>query len=160
MARLRKVTCIYSEVEDRIRMSALTQEGEPVVFWLTLRLCSRLVRALCVHLEHSVSNSKLVDVGLLLSCQQRDAEWQHEPSEPVSYSVGVRSALPEKVALSCSKEGAALLFSNVNFEDAQLQMSSLELRQWLAILYRQFKTADWPMSVWPEWFMLAESGRN
>jgi hypothetical protein len=158
---LTKVTCSYSEVEDRIRMSAMMKGGEPVVFWLTLRMCCRIVRELNLHLERSVSKSALVvDMGLLLSCKQRDAEWQHKPSEPVNYSKNVLLVLPPKVSLSCSKDGAALLFPLIDGQDAKLQMSLQELRQWLAILYRQFTIAGWPMDVWPDWFMSTKSGRN
>jgi hypothetical protein len=147
---LTKVTCTYSELEDRIRMSAMLKEGEPVVFWLTQRLSCRIVRALTAHLEKSLSQSALVDMGLLLSCQQRDAEWQHEPSEPVPFKEETLRILPEKVDLSCSPESAALL----------LHMNFKEMRQWLAIVHRQFKNAGWPMGVWPVWFTQAELGRN
>ena len=157
---LTKVTCTYSEIEDRIRMSAMLQEGEPVVFWLTHRLASRMVAALTLHLERSVSRSSLVDMGLLLACQQCEAEWQHEPSEPVSYKPESLRILPEKVALNCSAENAALLFPLGDGRQAQMRMNLLELRQWLAIMHRQYKKAGWPMEVWPEWFTLAESGRN
>ena len=158
LAELSKVTVTYSEVEDRICMSALVKEGDPVVFWLTYRLCSRLIPALTGHLERSVSRSALVDMGLLLACQQRDAEWQHEPSEPVSFSPGSLVVLPERVDLACSAESVTLLFPVGDGEARKLQMSMLELRQWLAIVHRQFQHAGWPMQVWPEWFTETEPG--
>lgn len=160
MVLLTKVTFVYSELEDRIRMSAMLKVGEPVVFWLTQRLSCRLVRALTGHIESSVSSSVLVDMGLLLSCQQRDAEWQHEPSEPVNFSAVALRILPDKVDLSFSTEGSALLFPLGDGESALLQMSLVELRQWLAIMYRQFKNAGWPMDVWPGWFTQHGPGRN
>ena len=162
LAELSKVTVTYSEVEDRICMSALAKEGDPVVFWLTYRLCSRLISALTGHLERSVSRSALVDMGLLLACQQRDAEWQHEPSEPVSFRPGSLVVLPERVDLACSAESVTLLFPCGYGEMSKLQMSMLELRQWLAIVHRQFQHAGWPMQVWPEWFTQTEpgAGRN
>ena len=160
MVLLTKVTCMYSEVEDRIRMSAMVKEGEPVVFWLTRRLSCLLVQALTGYLERSVSPSALVDTGLLLSCRQRDAEWRHEPSVPVSCRDDSLGILPERVDLSCSAESAVLLFPLGNGEEAQLQMSLQELRQWLAIVYRQFNHAGWSMDVWPEWFLQSEPGRN
>jgi len=97
---------------------------------------------------------------LLLSCQQRDAEWQLEPSEPVNLSAVALRILPDKVDLSFSAEGSALLFPLGNGESALLQMSMVELRQWLAIMYRQFKNAGWPMDVWPGWFTRHGLGRN
>jgi hypothetical protein len=157
---LKKITFTYSEVEDRIRMSAELKNGEPVLFWLTLRLCRRLVRALIDHIERSVPRSSLVDTGLLLSCRQRDAEWQHESSEPVSFSAGSLKVLPEKIELSYSQHHAGLLFPLGDGQEAQLQMTLQELRQWLAILHRQFKKAGWPMEVWPAWFVKPVHGRN
>ena len=95
---LTKVTFRYNEVEDRILMSALLQSGEPVAFWLTQRLCGRIIPALTAHLERSVPRSSLiVDKGLLLSCQQREAEWQHKHSEPVRTTGMSPLGLPEKV---------------------------------------------------------------
>ena len=155
---LTKVTVTYSEVEDLICMSALLQEGEPVVFWLTLRLCRLVVRALTDHLERSVSGSDLIDIGLLLTCRQRDAEWQHEPSEPVHYSTGSQVVLPERVDLSCTTESVALLFPMDDGDIAQLPMSMQELRQWLGIVHRQFQRAGWPMDEWPEWFTPSAPG--
>ena len=160
MLLLTKVTVMYSELEDRIRMSAMLKEGEPVVFWLTFRLCSRLIPALTGHLERSVPQSTLVDMGLLLTCQQRDAEWHHEPSEPVSYRAGSKVVLPDRVDLTCSAESVVLLLPVGDGELSRMQLSLQELRQWLAIVHRQYQRAGWPMEVWPEWFGLAEPGRN
>ncbi len=141
-------------------MSAEFDGGSPVVFWLTLRLSVRLVKELASHLERQVSQSALVDTGLLLSCQQRDAEWQHEPAAPVMSSSASLWVLPEKVGLACSTQHAALLFQLGDGREAQLQMSLQELRQWLAIMYRQFQYAGWPMAVWPAWFLNPVYGKN
>ncbi|NTV06402.1 MAG: hypothetical protein HGA59_07855 [Chlorobiaceae bacterium] len=73
---LKKVTLQYIEIEDRIRMSADLDGEEPAVFWLTQRLCVRLVKKLSRHLEHSAPQSLLVDKGLMLSVQQHEAGWR------------------------------------------------------------------------------------
>lgn len=160
MVLLTKVTCSYSEVEDRIRMSAMVKDGEPVVFWMTQRLCNRLVRELTGHLGKLVSQSTMIETGLLLSCYQRNAEWQHEPSTPVGFGEASLQILPEKVLLSCSAESVALLFPLIKDENAQLQLSLKELRQWMAIVYRAYQNAGWPMDAWPEWFTRPKVGRN
>jgi len=157
---LTKVTCSYCGVEDRVRMSALLKEGEPVVFWLTQRLSGQLVHALTGYLERSVSRSSLVDSGLLLSCKQRDAEWRHEPSDPVSYNAASHWILPDKVDMSFSDGHALLVFPFGDGKGAELKMSLQELRQWLGIMYRQFKHAGWSMEVWPGWFTNAQPGKN
>ena len=82
------------------------------------------------------------------------------PSAPVRYNAGSLRVLPETVDLSCSTEGASLLFPLGDGQNAQLQMNLPELRQWLSIVHRQFITAGWPADVWPEWFTHVETGRN
>ncbi len=161
MVKLKKVTLQYIEIEDRIRMLADLDGEERAVFWLTQRLCRRLVPKLVHHLEHSAPDSHLVDKGLMLSVQQHDAGWQQKFSEPVRSTGLSRSVLPEKVDLFCPAGGAAIVFPlDDGGEPARLQMTMLELRQWMAVIYRQFQVAGWPMEVWPQWFALSEPGQN
>ncbi len=161
MVILKKVTLQYIEIEDRIRMSAEFDGGEPAVFWLTQRLCRRLVPKLAGHLEYSAQKSLLVDKGLMLSVQQHDAEWQQTLSEPVKVVGLARSVLPEKVDLHCLAGGASIIFPfDGKGEQARLQMNMVELRQWMGVVYRQFRLAGWPMEVWPNWFALSEPGKN
>jgi len=35
---------------------------------------------------------------------------------------------------------------------ARLLLTSLQMRQWLQIVYAQFQKGRWPMTVWPSWF--------
>ena len=30
-------------------------------------------------------------------------------------------------------------------------MTATALRQWLGIIYAQYRKAEWPTSVWPQW---------
>ncbi len=160
MVKLKKVTLQYVEVEDRIRMSAESDGEEPVVFWLTQRLCGRLVKRLALHLEKSAPQSILLDKGLALTFQQHDAEWRQQPTEPVRIRSISRSVLPERVDLNFPVGGASINFPLYDGESARLEMNMVELRQWMGVVYRQFQAAGWPMDVWPRWFTLADSGRN
>jgi hypothetical protein len=161
MVMLKKVTLQYIEIEDRIRMLADLDGEEPAVFWLTQRLCRRLVPKLAGHLEHSAQKSLMVDKGLMLSVQQHDAGWQQKFSEPVKIGELSRSVLPETVNLLCPAGGASIIFPlDVGGKSARLQMTMLELRQWMGVIYRQFQVAGWPMEVWPHWFALTEPGKN
>lgn len=160
MVKLKKVTMQYIEIEDRIRMLADLDGDERAVFWLTQRLCKRLIPKLVHHLEHSAPDSLLVEKGLMLSVQQHDAGWQQKYSEPVRSSGLSRSVLPERVDLLCPAGGAAIIFPLAEGKPARLQMTMLELRQWMAVVYRLFKVAGWSMEVWPQWFTLSEPGRN
>ena len=161
MVILKKVTLQYIEIEDRIRMSADFDGEAPAVFWLTQRLCRRMVPKLSGHIENLTQTSPLVDQELMLSVQQHDAEWKKALLEPVKVRGFEHSVLPETVDLQCLAKGAAIIFPfDIKGEQARLQMNVAELRQWMGGVYRQFRVAGWSMEVWPEWFALSESGKN
>lgn len=150
----------YHASEDRIRMTAQIKGGEQAVFWLTLRMCRLFVGSICRHLEKTGDHQARVEKNLQQSCRQREAEWKHTPSPPVSLTPQAMIVLPKSVKLSCSENGARFLFPFKEGNGALLQMSNLELRQWLAIMHKNFKKADWPMDVWPTWFMDEGSASN
>lgn len=151
MIQLKKVTLNYVAVEDRIRMSAERQNGEPVVFWLTMRLCRSMVGPLCGYIEKNVQPSALVDRTTQLSVQQRQAMWELQPSEPVRTGNEITPVIPDRLDLEFLKNKVALRLPYGIREKAELQMNPQELRQWMDILYRMFRSGAWPMDEWPDW---------
>lgn len=134
-----------------------------VVFWLTLRHCRRIVPALTACLESKNADETVVDRSLTLSCRQHAAEWEQrkKPSaKPVMPSGEAHSVLPRQVTVACMEKGAALIFPLGNGKSAKLLMTLQELRQWLGILYRQFRQAGWPLDAWPEWFTNGSRSMN
>ena len=152
MLNLKKVTLQYSPYEDRIRMMAEPESGEPVAFLLTLRMSRALAGMLCSHLERTLPPSSPVSRDMQLACRQRDAEWQLQPSEPVCFTSAMNDYLPEKFDLSCSPQSAAIKFP-AGDDIAELRMNLVELRQLLSVFCRIFRKAGWPMDAWPEWFI-------
>ena len=153
--KIKTVTLRYVEFEDRIRMAARLDGHGQMVFWLTLRHCRHIVPALVKCLENKHDDETPTDRSLALSCHQHAAEWEQrkKPSaEPVLPSGEERSLLPRQVTVTCGEKSVALLLPLEDGKSAQLLMSLQELRQWLGILYRQFRRADWPLDAWPEWF--------
>lgn len=151
MVVLEKVTLDYSEPEDRLKMSAqVAQGGEPMVFWLTQRFCRRLAQALCKHCERDGVEQSLLGQELQQACRQREAEWEHKASEPVMAVAASEATLLETVDLSFAPEQVRLQIPLAEGA-AVLPLSIKELRQWLSILYRMFKRAEWPMDCWPAW---------
>ena len=153
---IKTVTLRYVALEDRMRMSARLEGDEQIVFWLTLRHCQRLLPALVKCLEGEKGIESAVEKSLAHSFRQKAAEWEkkEKPSaEPVLPSGEERSLLPESVTVVCAGKGVALFFPiEEGKKSAKLTMSLQELRQWLAILYRQFRKAEWSLDMWPEWF--------
>lgn len=156
--QLKKVTLAYSPLEDRIRMTAERNDGNPQGYWLTMRMSSQLVRTVCRQLEQNDNEGSQarLDQGTRHAVQQQAAEWQHKPSEPVQVSREVPMITPASIDVAFSADRTALLFPVEKDSKASLQMNRTELRQWLSILYRMFRNAGWPLDAWPAWF----SGRN
>jgi hypothetical protein len=151
MLVLEKVTFHYNDIEDRICMSADVMGGEKVAFWFTQRFIRRIADALCSYCENSRTDSSLVDKPLLLSCQQREAEWAHQAPEPVRLEEASRSFFPATVDLTFAPGQVQLRFPVQDSEVVAMSFTHTELRQWLSILYRTFQLAEWPIDSWPVW---------
>ncbi|MEA3544748.1 MAG: hypothetical protein U9R69_05940, partial [Thermodesulfobacteriota bacterium] len=70
-------------------------------------------------------------------------------------AVDVRAACEELVqTVDVSVRGGNyfLTFHGVNRTVARLPLTSIQMRQWLQIVYDQFLKAKWPVAVWPVWF--------
>ena len=45
----------------------------------------------------------------------------------------------------------ALTFKGEAGMQAKLKLAAQPLRQWLGIVYEQYRKAEWPTGVWPAW---------
>lgn len=158
--QLKKVTLLYIDIEDRIRMSAEPESGDPVVFWLTQRMSGRLVGVLTKYLEKSEPEPGLIDRDVQLAFQQQDAGWRHVPSSPVRVEGTALSVLPAKIDVSYNPSGVVLSLPVDAGGVARLQMNRVELRQLLGVLHHQYRQAGWPTDSWPSWVTAPEPGRN
>jgi len=60
--------------------------------------------------------------------------------------------LIQSVDVSVRQGNYTLTFHGVNHTEARLSLTSIQMRQWLQIIYDQFSQAKWPLTVWPAWF--------
>lgn len=158
--KLKKVTLEYVDIEDRIRMSAQGEGGERIVFWLTQRLCGKLVGRLAQYLEKTEPEGGLVERNAMMAFQQQDAGTRHRHAPPVRAREGDLSVLPAKVDVAWNSQAIALSIPYGDDEAALLQLSRTELRQWMRLLHRQYRKAGWATGAWPTWITAPETGRN
>ena len=164
MFAITKITQHYDEFADRVGLSAQNAENEVLVLWLTQRLANRLVVTLAHWLEEGL-RGRVGDLALsqAQSWEQSTAEARLQPTEPVTASKGSVEALLHSVDITRQVEGFSLTFrwgenqgavrtEGEQIDAARMALSDLELRQWLAILYRLFETAHWHQDAWPHWF--------
>lgn len=153
---LTKVSLVYSPTEDRIRMSGQVDESGSKVFWLTLRICQKLVNAIVNFVEKASSVPTGSDKELVLSFQQSAAMVRKTPSDPVVPPENAKIALIERVDVTYRKEQVVLSFVVPAGETAQFALSVQQARQWLGILRNQYRQAAWPTDAWPAWISGAE----
>lgn len=151
---IEKVTVVYVPLEDCLRLSVQTKEAESYVLWVTARLAVAVVAAII---------KTFTKVTVIQQRQEQISYHQWEQSSALhklkaTPSVAVcnsRETLVQAIDVSLRVDSYFLTFHGENVA-ARLQLTSLQMRQWLQIVYSQFQKGRWPMAVWPSWVNLQE----
>ena len=158
MTLLTRITVVYSETEDRIRLSGLNENQEVLTFWLTRRLADRLFVLLLNWLDSR--NAGQGGADMLQSFEQQAALSTLAPAAPVPAQGTPPEAgrlsdnlLIENVDVTKGDSGVILAFKDASGQEAKLALTLTELRQWLAICCKTYQAADWPMTIWPRWML-------
>lgn len=150
MKTLQRLTTEYIDAEDRIRLAGEDSQGQTVVLWLTQRLLNRLVPHLCQWLDQRVGATPLTEVRQAFAQQKARAELAPQP--PVKADADTQGVLIHSVDLKTANAGMGLQFKGVDGNVvASLQPQPRALRQWLNIVFDQYRKAQWPTEVWPAW---------
>ncbi|HLS98980.1 MAG TPA: hypothetical protein VK018_09640 [Porticoccaceae bacterium] len=149
---LEKVTLNYVATEDRISMQAQVKEGEPMTFWLTLRLCRELVRAFVGYLDSHVATAKGGGKSVLQTYYQEEAMVRKTRTASVDASASTLApVLVKEVSLRSNADALVMRLPMPDGTMAAMPLKAIEARQLLQILHVQFKKADWPLDIWPAW---------
>jgi hypothetical protein len=158
--KLERWTTQYVELEDRMRLNALSSQGEVMVLWLTQRLLIRLVPYFCQWLEAQSdipSAVQSVHHGFAQQAAQLSLQQSTEPEVQVPTEAGGVQApalLVYGVEVSKIEGHITLGFKDAQGQvHAQLPLPAQALRQWLQILHSQYIAAQWPTTGWPEWLL-------
>ena len=157
--RLNKLTTRYDRVEDRIRVDAQVEGGGVQRLWLTQRLCGELVRTLLGYLNRSglaVSDASPQSQGAVQRHLHQTARIRKKTSAPVS-AAPKKGVLLDRLRVRTRNNHVQLLIPLPDGRNSMLVFSLDEARQWLDILYQQYRAAEWQLSVWPDWIR-GESG--
>ncbi len=154
MMELQRITTQYSEEQDRLRLSGEGPEGslgQTQVLWLTQRLLNRLLPHLTSWLEQQGRQGLHAD--LLLGFQQQAALAALEPQAPVQAPAASSAWLVRSVDIATGDDTVHLGFKEQETSPvlATVALRTQALRQWLGIVYQQYRAADWPLQAWPGW---------
>ncbi len=156
MLIINKITVAYVPEEDRLRLAVQSIKGDHLTLWLTARLAVRLVECLIRELEKKVDNQANQNP---LQAMNQFNQWQQSASQgsiPVVKEVPSQQEGPtiliNAVDVGCRGDGYILTFRWSTEDGVRMVFDSKQIRQWLQIVYGQFKIARWPLTVWPVWF--------
>ena len=159
MRKLTRITSEYVDVEDRIRITALTEDNTTIGLWFTLRLMDRIVNHCLSLLEKhcpEITKAAITDKKSRANIQgfvQQSAQQELQQEEAVSLSESSPDYLVREVDIKFIAEGAILIFKKEETENFELHLNNQQLRQWLGIIFALWKNADWPLSSWPDWMI-------
>lgn len=149
MPNLERITTDYIETEDRVRLCGEVGRGQTQVIWLTQRLLQRLVPVLLRWLQRGGGDPLRAEV--LHSFAQQTARAGLTPQKPVQPAPDSSAWLASSIDLKQFDQAVSLVFRGANAQEATLQMTDRQLRQWLSIVLRAYHKANWPQGLWPEW---------
>lgn len=158
MEEITRITTEYVAAEDRIRLSGETPAGSTVVLWLPQRLLKRLIPLLCERIEpHPAAGPR---EEALNSFAQMAAVQNLAPLPPVSVSRESGAYTIRAVTVATGPQVIQLVLKEheeVRAQEFSVSLRHSELRQWLAILHRQWVRAEWEERIWPHWVIEAHS---
>lgn len=160
MTQLHRISTQYDPDEDRIRLTGTDDGGQTLVLWLTQRLLNRLMPHLCEGLEKMAAQpgkpSSAAGQDLRAHMEQSFAQQKAKAELPRQQPVvPVADAAQWRVDTVDVKHGASgvriVLKRAAEGHQATLTLPTPVLRQWLGIVFEQYRRAGWSAQVWPAW---------
>ena len=159
MLKLLRLTSGYIDTEDRFQFLGITEDETRITLWLTQRLLLRVIPPLLEWIEHQTpAQLNATAVGksgndMLQVFAQQAARANFKTTPAVSHDPQDRSALIRSVDVGRFNEGIRLIFKVDDEAVAGIVLDADQLRQWLDIIRRQWQSAGWPDSFWPQWLI-------
>jgi hypothetical protein len=147
---LKRITTRYVPGEDRVRLAGEREGGGQVAIWLTRRLLQGLVPKL-LSPPGATPGAIAPHRELFLGFAQQKALAAQVPVAPVAPPADAESWLAERAAISRSPQALTVTFESPDGQAASLLLSPVAVHQWLAIVYRAYRSAEWPLDIWPAW---------
>lgn len=147
MLDLLRLTSEYCPLEDRLRLVGENKEGARMTLWLTRRLMDQLIKQAMIG-SASIPVDRLHRDALMAFpplTTSRENSSSHGPVRIMS----APSFLIDSIELATSEAAVRLIFQSASVGVAMICFDPATWWQWLAILYRAYLAADWPLTIWP-----------
>ena len=157
MITLQRITSEYIKSEDRIRLTAISEAEETIILWITQRLLIRLIAHFLGWLEKEapeVARSSAIGnetKSALQGMAQQSAAAKLPEQSAVTANSDSAALLVKEIDIKMSEEAVLLVFKCDEAWKAELSFTVQQLRQWLGMIHRLWRLAEWPVSIWPDW---------
>ena len=157
MITLQRITSEYIKSEDRIRLTAISKAEETIILWITKRLLIRLIAHFLGWLEKEapeVARSSAIGnetKSALQGMAQQSAAAKLPEQSAVTANSDSAALLVKEIDIKMSEEVVLLVFKCDEAWKAELSFTVQQLRQWLGMIHRLWRLAEWPVSIWPDW---------
>jgi len=162
MIKLKRITTLYCENEDRIKLTGKDANDMEICLWLSQRFLIRLIPHMLTWLENITAVDAKVDPGSTKSIQnfkQYEAHSRLKPEPAAGFKETQTPSIKKKnfnwlvheVDIKESAELMLLIFKNQDGHMAEILFKTIEIRQWLIILHSQWTKSEWPRNIWPNW---------
>ena len=149
MISFQRFTTEYNKAEDRLRLCAEIEDGETLSLMLTQRLMMRLLPKLFKWMEDIDGDDLRAD--LMRGFNQRAARQKQVRRAPIKASEMSEEWLVTNVKMRTRASGVKLVFEYDQDRCAALSLPLASARQWLNILFDNWRLAHWPLDFWPDW---------
>ena len=160
MDNLERITTDYDEREDRITLAGLTDKGQTVVLWLTMRLASRLIKHCLSLLEKDDPETREISIAnknyneSMRNFVQKSAEQQTAQETAVEVTKNSSKYLVVEIDVKNVGTGVTLSFKEQLRTCHEIFLNRQQLRQWLGILHTIWQKTEWPTEIWPDWMVV------
>ena len=142
---LSRVTLDYSPDEDRMKLTGLTQEGQLIVAWLSLRLLGRVVPHLLSRYE-SIATSAVSNAPPLQQSSQSAVSGAEEPVLPAHdtpcFLVGAADITQGTDSIILTLRGGS--------NEVRFAIPASKMAQWLSGVKNLYQVAEGPMLAWKD----------
>jgi len=168
MPKFQRLTTEYIKTEDRIRICGEISGDTTVTMWLTRPLCSLFLPHLFKIAEKNTPNKSIQHesatvMEIVQQFAQEKAVSSLSPAPTVRPQEQNIEQFIETVEIITDSKILTLRFLSKDSEELGpviLSFDSDQLRQWLYILSKCFRQAEWGMDYWPSWINISHQSKE
>lgn len=159
---LQKITASYVMEQDRIRLTAAAGDQQTVVYWLTRRMLGILIKpmfdwvsqrtesAFNANDPNTAAQQRSQAAKLAMANNSAQAKVQRE--DPVIADDGCIEHLLKSVDVKTEDRRFLIMLPIDDERRGVIPFEQENLLQWLGIIYRVQREAEWNIPYWPLWF--------